>query len=80
MIIKVLGTGCSNCRNLEKHTQIAVLELGISANVIKEEDIQKIISYKVMRLPALVIDEQVILSGRVPSVSEIKEIIKKHID
>lgn len=79
MIIKVLGTGCSNCKNLEKATQIAVSEMGIDAQVIKEEDIQKIMSYGIMRTPALVIDEKVALYGRVPSVKELKEIIQKNI-
>ena len=77
MIIKVLGTGCSNCKNLEKATQNAVAELGISAQIEKVEDIQKIMSYHIMRTPALVIDEKVALYGRVPSVNELKEIISK---
>ena len=79
MIIKVLGTGCSNCKNLEKATQIAISEMGISAEIIKEEDIQKIMAYGIMRTPALVIDEKVALYGRVPSVKELKEIIQKNI-
>ena len=79
MIIKVLGTGCSNCKNLEKAAQIAITELGITAEIIKEEDIQKIMAYGIMRTPALVIDEKVALYGRVPSVNELKEIIIKNI-
>jgi small redox-active disulfide protein 2 len=75
MIIKVLGTGCSNCKNLEKAAQVAIAEMGITAEVIKEEDIQKIMAYGIMRTPALVIDEKVAVSGRVPSVKELKEII-----
>lgn len=78
MIIKVLGTGCPNCKNLEKTTRVAIAEMGIEAQVIKEEDIQKIMSYGIMRTPALVIDEKVALYGRVPSVKELKEIITKH--
>lgn len=77
MIIKVLGTGCTNCKNLEKATYTAVSEMGIQAEIIKEEDIQKIMSYGIMRTPALVIDEKVALYGRVPSVQELKEIITK---
>ena len=79
MVIKVLGTGCSNCKNLEKATVKAVSEMGLDASVIKEEDIQKIVSYGVMRTPALVLDEKVILYGRVPSVNELKEIIMRNI-
>ncbi len=77
MTIKVLGTDCSNCKNLEKATQIAITEMGIGAEIIKEEDIQKIMAYGIMRTPALVIDEKVALYGRVPSVKELKEIITK---
>jgi len=76
MIIKVLGTGCANCKTLEKHTRQAVAELGNGAEVLKVEDITTIIEYKVMRTPALVIDERVVMNGRVPSVSEIKELIQ----
>ena len=78
MIIKVLGTGCSNCKTLEKATQTAISEMGIEAQVIKEEDIQKIMAYGIMRTPALVINEKVALYGRVPSVKELKEIITKY--
>lgn len=69
--IKVLGTGCANCRNLEKMVRSAVENLKIDANVEKEEDIMKIISYGVRRTPALVIDEKVVLYGRVPSEKEL---------
>jgi small redox-active disulfide protein 2 len=79
MVIKVLGTGCSNCKNLEKATQIALTEMGIDAQIEKVEDIQKIMTYGIMRTPALVIDEKVALYGRVPSVKELKEIITKNI-
>lgn len=78
MIIKVLGTGCVNCKNLEKAAFNAVAELGINASIEKVEDIQKIMSYGIMRTPALVIDEKVVLYGRVPSITEIKEIISKN--
>jgi small redox-active disulfide protein 2 len=78
MKIKVLGTGCSNCKNLEKATVNALAEMNLAAEVEKVEDIQKIMAYGVMRTPALVIDEKVVLNGRVPSVSELKEIIGKY--
>jgi small redox-active disulfide protein 2 len=79
MIIKILGTGCANCKTLENHTRQAVAELGNIAEVLKVEDIVKIIEYKVMRTPALVIDEKVVMNGRVPSVTEIRELIQQHI-
>jgi small redox-active disulfide protein 2 len=77
--IKVLGTGCPNCKNLEKAAINAVAELNVDANIEKVEDIQKIMAYGIMRTPALVINEKVALSGRVPGVAELKEIIQKYI-
>lgn len=78
MEIKVLGTGCSKCKTLEKLTREAVSELKLPAEVEKEENIYKIMSYGVMTTPALVINQKVVLSGRVPSVSELKELISKN--
>jgi small redox-active disulfide protein 2 len=77
MEIKILGTGCTNCKNLEKATYNAVAELDLSATISKVEDIQQIMSYGIMRTPALVVDEKVIMYGRVPTVSEIKELLQK---
>ena len=78
MKIKVLGTGCARCKTLEKITQQAVDELNVDASVEKVEDIQKIMEYAVMRTPALVINEKVVLSGQLPKVAELKEILIKH--
>jgi small redox-active disulfide protein 2 len=75
MEIKVLGTGCSNCRNLEKNVKKALSELNIEAEVEKVEEISRIISYGIMLTPALVINGKVVLYGRVPSLSELKKII-----
>lgn len=77
MEIKILGTGCANCKNLEKATINALTEMNLSANVEKVEDISKIMAYGIMRTPGLVIDEKVVMSGRVPSITELKEIIQK---
>jgi len=78
MEIKVLGTGCSNCKTLEKTVITALAEMNITADVEKVEDIQKIISYGIMRTPGLVINGKVVLSGRLPSLKEVKEIIEKN--
>jgi small redox-active disulfide protein 2 len=78
MEIKVLGTGCSKCKTLEKLTRDAVAESGVTAEIEKVEDIYKIMSYGVMSTPALVIDKKVVVSGRVPSLAEIKEILVKN--
>jgi small redox-active disulfide protein 2 len=77
MEIKVLGTGCANCKSLEKAVINALAEMDIIANVEKVEDIQKIMAYGIMRTPGLVINDKVVLAGRVPSIKEIKEIIEK---
>ena len=76
MIIKILGTGCSNCKKLEANVKEAVKELGIEASVEKVEDIQDIIAYGIMKTPTLVVDEQVKVMGRVPSVEDIKKYLK----
>lgn len=76
MIIKVLGTGCANCKKLEAHAREAVKELGIDATVEKVEDIQGIMAYGVMKTPALVVDEKVKVMGRVASVADIKALLK----
>ena len=75
MEIKVLGTGCARCKSLEKVTRKAVEELNLNATVDKVEDIQKIMEYAVMRTPALVINDKVVLSGQVPKVAEIKDLL-----
>jgi small redox-active disulfide protein 2 len=80
MTIKILGTGCANCRNLEKSVKQAVQDLSIPASVEKEEDIMKIMKYGIMRTPGLVIDDRVVLSGRVPSLNELKEIIQNNMN
>ena len=75
MNIIVLGTGCANCKRLEQLTRKVVTDMGLNAEVTKEEDIQKIMSYGIMRTPGLVKDGKVILSGRIPSESELKELL-----
>lgn len=78
MQIKILGTGCAKCKTLEKLTRDAVAETATTAEIEKVEDIVKIMSYGVMNTPALVINEKVVLSGRIPSITEIKEIVAKN--
>ena len=73
MIIKVLGSGCTNCKKLEENTKKAVDELGIEATIEKVTDFKQIMAYWVMKTPALVVDEKVKIMGRVPSSEEIKK-------
>jgi small redox-active disulfide protein 2 len=80
MEIKVLGTGCPKCKTLEKITREVVAEMGIDANISKEEDIMNIMSYGILHTPGLVIDGKVVLSGRVPAVKELESIINQNIN
>lgn len=79
MEIKVLGAGCARCKSLEKITRKAVDELNLDATIEKVEDFQKIMEYAVMRTPALVIDEKVVISGQVPKISQMKDILTQNI-
>lgn len=77
MYIKVLGTGCANCKKLEANVKEAVKGLNIEATVEKVEDIKEIMAYGVMKTPALVIDDQVKTVGKVLGVEEIKKYLKQ---
>ena len=78
MKIKILGTGCSKCKNLEKLTREVVERNGFTATITKVEDILAIMKYGVMATPALVVDEKVEIKGRVPSADEIKALLSKY--
>lgn len=75
--IEVLGTGCMKCKRLEKNVQKAVEELGIKTEIIKVEDIGKIMEYGIMMTPGLIINGETKVIGRVPNVEEIKRMLKK---
>lgn len=75
MVIKVLGTGCSSCKALYSTVQEAVKQLGIEAEVIKEEDLNKIMAYNVMSLPALVVNEKVVSKGQKLTVEQVKQLL-----
>ena len=70
--IKVLGSGCAACKQLETVVREVVAESGIDATVEKVEDMQQIMSYNVLSTPVLVVDEEVKCSGRIPSREEIE--------
>lgn len=75
MEIKILGTGCPNCKRLEKNAREALAQLGVQAQVTKVTDMKDIMSYDILGTPGLVIDEKVVSSGRVPNVAEITTLI-----
>jgi len=75
MEINILGAGCTNCNTLEKLTREVVEKNNIDATVTKVEDFIEIMKLGVMTTPALVVDGQVLVKGRVPSVAEIKQLL-----
>jgi len=77
MQIKVLGSGCTKCNMLEDATRKAVEKAGIDANIEKVTDMAQIMGYGVMSTPALVVDDQVRVSGKVPSVDEIVGLLSR---
>ena len=77
MNIKILGPGCKNCQRLERETRRAVDELGLDATVDKVTDYAAIAGYGVMSTPGLVVDDQVVMSGRVPDADEIRVLLRR---
>ncbi|MGA7160064.1 MAG: thioredoxin family protein [Bacteroidota bacterium] len=79
MTIKVLGPGCMNCLTLEKRTVEALKQLNIDTPIDKVTDFEQIASYGLMRTPGLVIDNKIVIQGRVPTVEQIGELLRKEI-
>ena len=77
MKIEILGTGCPKCKKLNELVEEAINELGVLVEIIKVTDINKIIDYGVMVTPALVIDGNVKVAGKIPSKKEITEWIEE---
>ena len=75
MLIQVLGAGCAKCSHLANNADIAAKESGIDYVLEKVTDIVKIMSFDVLRTPALLVDGKLCCSGTVPTVSEIKTMI-----
>lgn len=75
MDIKILGSGCVSCRNLEALTRKALDELGLVVEIDKVTDPGEIVAWGVMSTPALVIDDEVVVSGRIPSPDQLKQLL-----
>ncbi len=71
LTIKVLGSGCANCKRLEQIAHKVVAEMGVEAEVIKVTDYAAIMAYNVLSTPGLVINEKVVSSGRIPTPAEV---------
>ncbi|NQT47858.1 MAG: TM0996/MTH895 family glutaredoxin-like protein [Chloroflexi bacterium] len=75
MKIKILGTGCARCHQLEKTAREVVNELGIDASIEEVKDMKKIMQYPILTTPGLVIDEELVCSGRVPNKAEVSQLV-----
>jgi small redox-active disulfide protein 2 len=73
--LQILGAGCANCERLANNVKTAATELGMDFKLEKVTDVQAIVRAGVLKTPALVVDGQVKLYGRVPNVEEIKAIL-----
>jgi small redox-active disulfide protein 2 len=78
MIIKILGTGCPNCKKLEANTIEAMSQMGLNLPIVKVTNIEDIMSYDIMSTPGLVLDNKVISTGKVLSSQMIVELFQKH--
>jgi small redox-active disulfide protein 2 len=75
MEVKILGTGCPNCKRLEKVAREALAEMGVEATVTKVTDMVDILAYNITATPGLVIDEKVVSYGRIPTKAEASSLI-----
>ncbi|HSF80283.1 MAG TPA: thioredoxin family protein [Anaerolineales bacterium] len=69
--IKILGPGCSNCKKVEQVARLAVMNMGMEADVIKVTDFNEINKYPILYTPGLVINEKLVCAGRIPNQAEV---------
>ena len=80
MKIKILGTGCAKCHQLEQTARQVVKELAADATIEEVKDIRKIMEYPILTTPGLVVNEELVCSGRIPSKSEVTQFIINAMD
>jgi small redox-active disulfide protein 2 len=73
LTIKILGSGCANCKRLEAVAREAVTSANVQADFVKVTNVTDMLAYDVLSTPALVIDEKVVSSGRIPTVTEVRQ-------
>uniref|UniRef100_A0A7V1EI78 Thioredoxin family protein n=1 Tax=candidate division WOR-3 bacterium TaxID=2052148 RepID=A0A7V1EI78_UNCW3 len=78
--IKILGSGCPRCQEVEKRTKEVIQEMNIEASVEKVTDLKKIMEYKILSTPGLVINGKVVISGKIPAKSQIKQWIEQELN
>lgn len=76
MNIKILGSGCANCKRLEQLARKVAGDIGLEAEFVKVTDMTEIMKYPILSTPGLVIDEKVVSSGRIPTEAEISGWLK----
>ena len=80
MKIKILGTGCAKCHQLEQTARQVVKELAVDATIEEVKDMKKIMEYPILTTPGLVVNEELVCSGRIPSKSEVTQFIINALD
>jgi small redox-active disulfide protein 2 len=73
LTIKILGSGCTNCKKLESVAREAVKDANLEAEFVKVTDMKDILAYDLMSTPGLVINEKLVSSGRIPTVSDVQK-------
>ena len=77
MRIKILGPGCANCQRVEQMARAAVLDLGVEAEFEKVINFDEIMKYPIMATPGLVVNEELVCAGRIPSIKEVISWVKE---